>query len=144
MEHALSAIVVCPHCLTGNRVPPERLAELPNCGKCHHALFSGHPVTVNASGFAAHVGKESLPVLVDFWAPWCGPCKVMAPAFAEAARLLEPKMRLLKIDTEQEQALAGAHAIRSIPTLALFAGGKEVKRISGAMGARQIVDWALG
>ena len=140
----MSAIVVCPHCLTGNRVPPERLAELPNCGKCHQALFSGHPVTVNASAFAAHVGKGSLPVLVDFWAPWCGPCKVMAPAFAEAARLLEPKMRLLKVDTEQEQALAGAHAIRSIPTLALFAGGKEVKRVSGAMGARQIVDWVLG
>ena len=116
----MSAIVVCPHCLVANRVPPERLAQAPNCGKCHQALFTGHPMPVNASAFAAHVGKGSLPVLIDFWAPWCGPCKAMAPAFDQAAHMLEPHMRLLKVDTEQEQALAGTHAIRSIPTLALL------------------------
>jgi thioredoxin 2 len=138
----MTAIVVCPHCLAGNRVPPDRLAERPNCGTCHQPLFTGHPVPVNASAFAAHTGKGSLPVLVDFWAQWCGPCKAMAPAFDQAARLLEPHLRLLKVDTEQEQALAGAHAIRSIPTLALFAGGTEVKRIAGAMDARRIVEWA--
>ncbi|WP_353228905.1 thioredoxin TrxC [Novosphingobium sp.] len=138
----MSDIVVCPHCLAGNRVPPERLTEAPNCGKCHQPLFTGHPVPVDAAGFAAHTGKGSLPVLVDFWAPWCGPCKVMAPAFDQAARMLEPHMRLLKVDTEQQQGLAGAHAIRSIPTLALFAGGREVKRLSGAMDARRIAEWA--
>ncbi|KUR76729.1 thioredoxin TrxC [Novosphingobium sp. Fuku2-ISO-50] len=137
----MSEIVVCPHCLAGNRVPPERLAEAPNCGKCHQPLFTGHPLTAGGTAFAAHIGKGTLPVLVDFWAPWCGPCKAMAPAFDQAARMLEPQARLLKVDTEQEQALAGAHGIRSIPTLALFAGGREVKRVSGAMDARRIVEW---
>jgi len=138
----MSEIVVCPHCLAGNRVPAERLSEAPSCGKCHQPLFTGHPLPVNGAAFAAHTGKGSLPVLVDFWAPWCGPCKVMAPAFAQAAHMLEPNMRLLKVDTEQEQALANTHGIRSIPTLMLFSGGREVKRVSGAMDARHIAEWA--
>jgi len=138
----MNEIVVCPHCLAGNRVPPDRLVEAPNCGKCHQPLFTGHPLPVNAAAFAAHTAKGSLPVLVDFWAPWCGPCKAMAPAFAQAAHILEPQLRLLKVDTEQEQALANAHSIKSIPTLMLFAGGREVKRVSGAMDARHIAEWA--
>ncbi len=138
----MSEIVVCPHCLVSNRVPRERLAQAPNCGKCHQPLFSGHPLAVNAAAFTAHTGKGTLPVLVDFWAPWCGPCQTMAPAFAQAAGILEPQLRLLKVDTEAEPALAGVHGIRSIPTLVLLSGGREVKRVSGAMDARRIVDWA--
>lgn len=135
-------IVVCPHCLAGNRVARERLADTPKCGKCHDPLFTGHPVDANPASFAAHVAKGTLPVLVDFWAPWCGPCRTMAPAYQEAAGLLEPLVRVLKVDTEQHQALAGAHGIRSIPTLMLLKAGKEAKRIAGAMDARRIVDWA--
>ena len=142
MKTDISEIVICPHCLAGNRVPRARLEASPNCGKCHKPLFTGHPLAVNAAAFAAHVTKGSLPVLVDFWAPWCGPCRVMAPAFEKAAHMLEPHVRLLKVNTEDEQALAGAHAIRSIPTLMLFAGGQELKRISGAMDARGIAQWA--
>lgn len=137
-------IVVCPHCLGANRVPTARLSEAPNCGKCHQPLFAGTPLPVGAAALGAHVGKGTLPVLVDFWAPWCGPCQTMAPAFAQAARMLEPRMRLLKVDTQAEPGLGQAHAIRSIPTLALFSGGREVKRIAGAMDARAIVAWALG
>ena len=140
----MSEIVICPHCGGANRVARERLGDGPNCGKCHAALFTRHPLPVNAVSFSAHVGKGTLPVLVDFWAPWCGPCRMMAPAFEQAAGMLEPYMRLLKVDTEAEQALGAAHRIQSIPTLMVLSGGREVKRISGAMDARRMVEWAKG
>lgn len=135
-------IVICPACGAPNRVPAERLGENPKCGKCHAALFSGAPVDANAALFDKLVDRGSLPVLVDFWASWCGPCKMMAPAFAAAARDLEPHVRLAKVDTEAQTAIAGRYGIRSIPTLILFRGGREIARQPGAMGQQQIVGWA--
>ena len=140
----MSEIVICPHCAAGNRVPRAKLADAPHCGKCHLPLFTGHPLALDAAGFAAHTAKGTLPVLVDFWAPWCGPCRMMAPAYEQAAAALEPYIRVVKVDTEAEQALAAAHAIRSIPTLMLLSGGREVKRQAGALDARRIIEWARG
>jgi thioredoxin 2 len=133
--------LVCPHCGAVNRFPAARLREQPRCGKCHQALFTGHPVELSANSFARHIEHTDIPVLVDFWAPWCGPCKMMAPQFEQAARVLEPSLRLAKVNTEQEPALGTRHGIRSIPTLALFRGGREVTRQPGAMAATDIVRW---
>ena len=134
-------LAACPHCGALNRVPPARLAEQPDCGKCHRPLFSGKPLVLDAAGFALHVERSQVPVLVDFWAPWCGPCRMMAPHFEQAAAQLEPQVRLAKVDTEAEPSLGSRFDIRSIPTLALFAGGREVARQAGAMGAADIVRW---
>jgi thioredoxin 2 len=134
--------IVCPHCDSINRVPVERLTERPNCGRCHQALFEGSPVTLTGESFSRHVERSDLPLLVDFWAPWCGPCKMMAPQFQQAARLLEPRVRLAKVDTEAEPQLGARYGIRSIPTLVLFRGGSELARQSGALGAQDIVRWA--
>jgi thioredoxin 2 len=117
------------------------LQEAPKCGKCHNPLFNGQPQEVTASAFKKHIEHDEIPMLVDFWAPWCGPCKMMTPAFQQAAARLEPRVRLLKVNTEAEQQLGAQFNIRSIPTLALFHKGREVARQAGAMGAADIVRW---
>ncbi|MEN1929451.1 thioredoxin TrxC [Luteimonas sp. MJ250] len=134
--------VACPHCSALNRVPDERLADGPTCGRCGKPLFTAAPLVLDAGNFDLHSTRSDLPLLVDFWAPWCGPCRMMAPHFEAAAAQLEPRMRLGKLDTQAEPALGTRFGIRSIPTLALFHGGREIARTSGAMQAADIVRWA--
>lgn len=136
--------VVCPHCAAANRLPRERLADAPSCGKCKRPLFDGHPAVLTEADFDRHVGKSDIPVVVDFWAAWCGPCKMMAPQFERAAKELEPSVRLAKLDTEAAQGVAARYGIRSIPTMIAFQGGREVARQSGAMDAASIVRWVRG
>ena len=130
-------------CHTTNRVRTTDLSSAPDCGSCHQPLFTGAPLALDEAGFDRHIARSQIPVLVDFWAPWCGPCRMMAPAFEQAAAQLEPRMRLVKVNTEEAQALAARFNIRSIPTLALFRDGKEVARQPGAMrSAAEIAGWA--
>jgi len=133
--------IVCPHCDQVNRIPSERLVQHPRCGQCKQPLFNGHPLELTARNFQQHITRNEIPVVVDFWAPWCGPCKMMAPAYAQAAAAIEPQVRLAKVNTEQEQSLAGQFNIRSIPTLVIFKSGREVNRMSGAMNSADIVRW---
>jgi thioredoxin 2 len=133
--------IACPHCHTLNRVPPERLREAPACGRCHRPLFTGKPVDLDAQAFPVHAERSALPLVVDFWAPWCGPCRMMAPQFEAAAAQIEPLARLAKVDTEAQPALAARFGIRSIPTLVLLEGGREIARQPGAMGAPEILRW---
>ena len=133
---------VCPHCHTTNRIAKEQLGNQPDCGSCHQPLITGEPLALDDSSFTKHIGRSQLPVVVDFWAPWCGPCRMMAPAYEQAAQLLEPHVQVAKVNTEAAQTLGARHQIRSIPTLALFVGGREVARQSGALTSpAQIVQW---
>jgi thioredoxin 2 len=133
--------VVCPHCDGVNRVPAERLAEGPTCGKCQLELFTGKPADLASARFTKHIERSDIPVLVDFWAPWCGPCRTMAPFYEQATKKLEPHVRVVKLDTEANQDIGARYAIRSIPTLALFRNGREVARQAGAMDANNILEW---
>jgi thioredoxin 2 len=134
-------LVACPNCGALNRVARERLDQAPNCGKCHGALFNGKPAALSGADFDRHAVRAGLPVVVDFWAPWCGPCLQMAPQFEAAAKSLEPSVRLAKVDTEAEPALGARFGIRSIPTLVMVSSGREIARQSGAMASAQIVSW---
>jgi len=133
--------IVCPHCAAVNRVPADKLGDQPTCGKCKQPLFTGHPIELNEGNFERHLSRNDIPLLVDFWAPWCGPCRMMAPAFAQAAQRLEPNVRLAKLNTEEAQILAGRYNIRSIPTLALFRGGREVARQADARSLVRRARW---
>ena len=134
-------MLICPHCGQKNRISAERDAKSAHCGKCHQALFDGHPVEVDEAAFNRHLTTDELPLLVDVWAPWCGPCRMMAPAFEAAAGVLEPEVRLLKLNADTAPNVSQAFAIRSIPTILLFHRGRLVSRSSGALTAPQIVAW---
>ena len=136
-----SSHLVCPSCGAINRIPPDRPARQAKCGTCHQLLFTGTPLMADTATFERHLTRDDIPVLVDFWAPWCGPCRAMAPAYERAAAELEPEFRLLKVNTEDEPALAARYNIRSIPTLMMFAGGRPVAQRAGASDTRSIVAW---
>jgi thioredoxin 2 len=133
--------VVCGHCDSVVRLPSTRLSEAPRCPKCHFPVFEGKPVTLTAANFDRHVSRGDLPLVVDFWAPWCGPCIAMAPFFETTARQLEPKLRFAKLNTEDQPAPAARFNIRSIPTLIVFRDGKEMARHSGALDASALTRW---
>jgi thioredoxin 2 len=133
--------IVCPNCNSVNRIPGEKDARKATCGLCHRPLFTGRPNPVTAAQFATQIERNDIPVIVDFWAEWCGPCKAMAPAYERVASELEPALRFLKVDTEAEPELSARYNIRSIPTLMLFQKGKVRAQQAGAMGAEALRSW---
>ena len=136
-----SRIVVCPSCQAPNRVASVRLGDGPKCGKCKELLFAGHPISLTDRTFDKHLSRGDLPLVVDFWAPWCGPCKMMAPYFEQAAAELEPRVRFAKVNTDENPMLAQRYGISSIPTTAVFKNGREVVRQPGAMNLQQLMHW---
>lgn len=135
--------IVCPHCGGINRVPTERLSDQPACGKCHKPVLDGLPVNLGSQTFDRFISKNDLPVVVDFWAAWCGPCKMMAPVFSQLASGMSTQMRFAKVDTEQAQDISARFNIRSIPTMILFKNGKEVDRVSGALDQTGMQQWLV-
>ena len=133
--------IICPHCDAVNRIPKSRLEDGPACGKCRKAIFNTKLLVLHEGNFKKHTTKNDIPTVVDFWAPWCGPCKMMAPAFEQASKKLEPYYRLAKLNTEDEQAIASRFRIQSIPTIAIFKNGKEIARQAGAMNTSDIINW---
>jgi thioredoxin 2 len=136
-----SRIVVCPSCQSPNRIPTARLGDRPKCGKCKEPLFTGQPISLTDQTFDKHLSRSDLPLVVDFWAPWCGPCKMMAPFFEQAAAELEPRARLAKVNTDENPGLSQRYGISSIPTTVVFKGGREVARQPGAMNLPQLMQF---
>ena len=133
--------LVCPHCDAVNRIPAEKLSANPRCGRCKEPLFTGAPVELSDRNFDKHLKRNEVPLVVDFWAPWCGPCKMMAPHFKSVTAQMEPRVRFAKLNTEQAQRTAAQYNIRSIPTVAIFTNGREVARQAGALDARRLTQW---
>lgn len=140
----MSNTIVCPSCGTLNRVPEGAKAVAGKCGQCHQSLFAGKPAEVDEAGLDRHLRSNSIPVLVDIWAPWCAPCRSMAPQFEQAAKVLEPSVRLLKLNADESQATCARLGVRGIPAMYLFHNGAVVAQTAGAMGADAIVRWATG
>jgi thioredoxin 2 len=143
-QASLPVHLVCGECSAVIRVPSDRLAQQPHCPQCHQSLFSGHPITLKSATFDKHVGRSDVPVVIDVWAPWCGPCQAMAPHFAEAAKRLEPHWRFAKLNSDDEPQIASRLGIRSIPTLIVNYQGRELARQSGLMDVNRLTQWLNG